>query len=197
MDFRDSIMGRMNGFLYRCLADADYTMLHMSDGIERVFGYPADELLGNRKRSFLSLIHPEDVDTVNTAVNDALASRTDWTVEYRIIHAAGHPIWVTETGGGIWDDRDVLVYTEGSIINIQTLYTRIDERTADMAYTVSKTADILRSLRFLKLLALNAGIEAARAGSAGTGFAFLALEMRALANKTEESANLIALGRER
>lgn len=197
MDFRDSIMGRMNGFLYRCLADADYTMLHMSDGIERVFGYPAAELLGNRKRSFLSLIHPEDVDAVNTAVDDALASRTDWTVEYRIIHAAGHPIWVTETGGGIWDDRDVLVYTEGSIINIQTLYTRIDERTADMAYTVSKTADILRSLRFLKLLALNAGIEAARAGSAGTGFAFLALEMRALANKTEESANLIALGRER
>lgn len=197
MDFKDSVMGRMNGFLYRCLADADYTMLHMSDGIERVFGYPASELLANRKRTFASLIHPEDVEAVNTAVNDALASRTDWTVEYRIVHARGHAVWVSETGGGIWDEHDVLVYTEGSIINIQSLYTRLDERTADMAYTVSKTADILRSLRFLKLLALNAGIEAARAGSAGTGFAFLALEMRALANKTEESANLIAMGRER
>ena len=32
MDFQTSVLGRMNGFLYRCRADENYTMLEMTDG---------------------------------------------------------------------------------------------------------------------------------------------------------------------
>lgn len=195
MDFKDSITGRMAGFLYRCLADKEYTMLNMTDGISRIFGYPVEDLLGNKVRSFASLIHPEDVALVDEAVISALATRTEWSMEYRIIHANGKPIWVSETGGAIWNADGQPVYTEGSIINIQSLHDRIEARTADIAYTASKTSDVLRSLRFLKILAMNAGIEAARAGPAGAGFAFLAHEMRALADRTEETANIISRGR--
>ena len=196
MDFKDSVTGRLAGFLYRCAADKDYTMMDMTDGIMRVFGYPVEDLLGNKVRSFASIIHPEDATLVDEAVAAALEARRDWSVEYRIMHAHGHPIWVTETGGGVWDANDTLVFVEGSIIDIQNLYTRIDARTADMAFTVSKTTEVLRTLRFLKMLAMNAGIEAARAGASGAGFAFLAHEMRALADKTEETANAIAHGRQ-
>lgn len=196
MDFRDSIAGRMNGFLYRSMADEAYTMMAMTDGITRVFGYPVNDLIGNRARTFASLIHPDDLGPVSAEARVALEKRCDWSVEYRMIHADGTPIWVTETGGGIWDADDRLVYTEGSIINIQSLYTRLDGRTADMAFTASKTTEVLRTLRFLKILAMNAGIEAARVGTAGAGFAFLAQEMRALADQTEETANVIARGRQ-
>ena len=107
-------------------------------------------------------------------------------------YGMGHLIWVTETGGGIWDEKGELLYLEGSIINIESLYQRIDDQTADMRVTASKTNEILQSLRYLKLLAVNAGIEAARAGTAGSGFAVLAAEMRTLANSSEEAARAIS-----
>ncbi|WP_132589721.1 PAS domain-containing protein [Rhizobium sp. BK068] len=192
MDFQTSVLGRMSGFLYRCRADENYTMLEMTDGIERVFGYRADEIIGNRTRTFTSIMCEEDVPIMDEVVGKALESRTDWTMEYRIRHSDGHFIWVTETGGGVWDEAGALLYLEGSIINIESLYRRIDEQTADMRVTASKTGEILQSLRYLKLLAVNAGIEAARAGTAGSGFAVLAAEMRSLANSSEEAARAIS-----
>lgn len=192
MDFLNSVLGRMNGFLYRCRADENYTMLEMTDGIARAFGYPVDEILDNRVRTFTSIMCEEDVPRMDEAVGKALETRTDWTMEYRIRHKNGHYIWVTETGGGVWDDEGNLLYLEGSIVNIESFYRRLDAQTAEMRVTASKSAEILHSLRYLKLLAVNAGIEAARAGSAGQGFAVLASEMRSLANVSEAAAREIS-----
>ncbi|WP_428429426.1 PAS domain-containing protein [Pararhizobium sp.] len=192
MDFLSSVLGRMNGFLYRCRADEHYTMLDMTDGIQRIFGYRMDEIVGNRVRTVTSIMCEDDVPAMDAVVGKALESRTDWTLEYRIRHNSGHFVWVTETGGGVWDENGELLYLEGSIVNIESLYQRIDEQTADMRATASRTAEILHSLRYLKLLAVNAGIEAARAGTAGAGFAVLASEMRTLANDSEAVARQIA-----
>jgi PAS domain S-box-containing protein len=197
MDFQSSVLGRMSGFLYRCRADENYTMLEMTDGIERIFGYPAEEIIGNSTRTFTSIMCEEDVPLMDEVVGSALESRTDWTMEYRIRHREGHHVWVTETGGGVWDENSELLYLEGSIINIESLYQRIDEQTAGMRITASKTNEILHSLRYLKLLAVNAGIEAARAGTAGSGFAVLAAEMRQLANSSEEAARAITSAQRR
>ncbi|MDB5523011.1 MAG: chemotaxis protein [Rhizobium sp.] len=192
MDFQTSILGRMNGFLYRCRADENYTMLEMTDGITRIFDYPADEILGNRVRSFTSIMCEEDVPRMDEAVGKALETKTNWSMEYRLRHNRGHYIWVSETGGGVWDTDGSLLYLEGSIINIESFYQRLDAQTAEMRITASKTAEILHSLRYLKLLAVNAGIEAARAGAAGQGFAVLAGEMRNLANESEATARQIS-----
>jgi PAS domain S-box-containing protein len=197
MDFQNSVLGRMNGFLYRCRADENYTMLEMTDGVMRVFGYPVDEIVGNRVRTFTSIMCEEDVPRMDEAVGLALETRTNWTIEYRIRHNQGHHIWVTETGGGVWDTDGALLYLEGSIVNIESFYQRLDAQTAEMRVTASKSAEILHSLRYLKLLAVNAGIEAARAGSAGQGFAVLASEMRNLANVSEAAAREISQAQKR
>jgi PAS domain S-box-containing protein len=191
--FEFSVLEKINGFLYRCKADEAYTMIGMTSGIDRIFGYPVDALIGNRVRTYSSLIHRDDLRTVDDAVNRGLADRVNYDIDYRIVAADGRDIWVHETGGGIWDERGEILYCEGAVTDIDALYKRMQQRTDELAAAALKTTDVLESLRYLKLLALNAGIEAARIGKAGAGFAVLAQEMRKLAYQSEELAKSIAL----
>jgi hypothetical protein len=186
-DFLASVLNRMNGFLYRCANDANYTMMHMTDGVSRLYGHPVDSILGNKLVSFADLIHKDEARMVEDAVNIGLANRENWNVEYRFMSADGSYSWVHECGGGVWDANDTLLYAEGAVFDIADLRRRVENRQQFLVAAAAQTETMIESLSYLKLLSINAGILAARAGEPGAGFGVLAKEMRNLAEKTEHA----------
>lgn len=141
-----SITGRVEGFLYRCRNDRDYSMLHMSKGIERLCGYPASDFIDNEMRAFSTVIFPDDLEAVYAAVDRGLATRQNWEIDYRLVHRSGKPIWVHEIGAGVLSPSGDLLYLEGFVIDIARRKRMETELNETQQKLVAANAAIMQSL---------------------------------------------------
>ncbi len=116
-DYRslDAMVNRLPAIVYRARNNKNWSMEYVSDGCFELTGYPAGELVNHTQLSFASLIHPEDSTEVWESVQQALEEKSVFDLDYRLIHANGSVMSVTEKGQGLYSSTGSILGVEGII----------------------------------------------------------------------------------
>ena len=139
------LMDNIPGVFFRCACDEHWTMRHMSSGVEGLTGYGVEDIVGNNKLSFASLIHPDDVEMVEKKVLAAVEQSAAWNIEYRLARKNGTYTWVSEQGVGVHDESGNLKFLDGFVVDIsarksiENALRRSEERIRELAFYDSVT----------------------------------------------------------
>ncbi|MFP4686947.1 MAG: EAL domain-containing protein [bacterium] len=126
-----SLIDNVPGMIYGCLHNKERTVKFASGRAEKLTGYKPGELIDSNKVSLGEIIHYEDRNAVNEAIEEAVEGKEAFVVEYRIITAEGQEKWVKERGRPIFDKAGNVEMIEGMIESIADI--KAAEKSAEAA----------------------------------------------------------------
>ncbi|MCK6393985.1 PAS domain S-box protein [Zoogloea sp.] len=112
-----SLIDNMPGVCFRSCMDEHWSILFISDAVERVTGWRAADFIAGQI-TFTELIHPDDSEMVWNVVGTALAADRPYMIEYRLRTRSDEEIWVSETGSGKRDTHGQLQWIDGVLMDI-------------------------------------------------------------------------------
>ena len=153
-----TLVSNVEGAVYRCQLDSDWTMDYISPAITQLSGYPPENFIHNQVRTYNSIIHPDDRIFVRQKIEQAANKNQAFSLEYRIIDSKGEIRWVSERGKAIYDKLGCVKHLEGVLFDVsdrkkleQEITQREQALTAIVEGTAAKTgADFYRTcVRYL------------------------------------------------
>lgn len=111
-----SLVRNFPGAVFQC--DSAYVMKFVSDGVQKMMGYSASDLINNQVQSYLSIVHPGDVEFVKRSMMQSLLDRRPCSIEYRILHATRGVRWISEYRQGRFDSKGKLLQFEGVLFDV-------------------------------------------------------------------------------
>ncbi|WP_442799772.1 methyl-accepting chemotaxis protein [Pseudomonas sp. Au-Pse12] len=169
----------------------------LRDTLQRISGSAgqlasaAEELNSVTDESARGLTQQNDeIEQAATAVNE-MTSAVEEVARNAVSTSEASQSATRSAGDGRDMVRETVTAIERMTGDVQSTANLIGEL-ANESRDIGKVLDVIRGLADqTNLLALNAAIEAARAGEAGRGFAVVADEVRALAHRTQQSTSEI------
>ncbi len=113
-----ALVAHVPGAVYRSGFGETRAMEFISHVIEEISGYPADEFTDGRVRSYVSIIHPADVEMVQKCLRDSVAARGPYDIEYRIVNASGETRWVRDMGTCTHGESGTTPILDGTIFDV-------------------------------------------------------------------------------